>query len=229
MSKNYAFTAEKRDRAGKGVARALRREDKIPAVIYGDKKDPVTIALPANDINLAYSRGGMFTTLCDLDIEGEKHVLLARDVQLHPVTDLVQHVDFLRVTAKTEITVSVPVHTINEEKSPGLHEKGVMNMVRFELELVCSAMNIPDFVEADLTGLEQGQSLHIDDVTLPEGTKSALDWNVTILNVTAPRKIELDVVEEVAVEGEDGEAAEGAEGEGGDASAEGGDDAKGNE
>ena len=100
MSKNYALSASKRDRAGKGVARALRREGKVPAVIYGDNKDPVTIKLSGRDANVEYIRGQMFTTLCDLDVAGDKHLVLARDVQLHPVTDVVQHIDFLRVTAK---------------------------------------------------------------------------------------------------------------------------------
>ena len=225
MSKNYALKAEKRDRAGKGVARALRREDKIPAVIYGDNKDPLNISLPANDVNLAYNKGGMYTTLCDMDVDGETILVLARDVQVHPVSDIAMHADFLRVTPKTMIAVSVPVQLINENKSPGIQEKGVINMVRFEIELHCSAMAIPDFIEVDLDGVEMNQTLHISDVKLPEGVKPVLEHDFTILNINEPRRIEVEVTAE---EGEGEEGAEGDEaaaegGEGGDAPAEGGD------
>ena len=99
MSKNYTMTAAVRERAGKGVARSLRRESQVPAVIYGDNKEPVKISLPANAINIEFYKGHMFTNLCDLDVDGQKHLVLARDVQLHPVSDVVEHVDFLRVSA----------------------------------------------------------------------------------------------------------------------------------
>jgi large subunit ribosomal protein L25 len=234
MSKNYALTADARDRAGKGVARALRRENKTPAVIYGDNKPPVTIALGSNDINVTYNKGGIYTTLCDLTVGKDKHLVLARDVQLHPVTDVVQHVDFLRVTAKTKIAVEVPVHLINEDKCPGLEEKGVLNMVRYDVELICTATSIPDFIEVNMEGKEIGDSIHISDATLPEGTKPVIDdRDFTIATIAAPRKLEEIIVEEPE-EGEEGvegeEGAEGAEGEGGegaeggDAPAEGGED-----
>src|SRR5262245_20494073 len=119
-SRNYAVKAQTRDRAGKGVARELRRQNKVPAVIYGDNKEPVKISLDAKEINMEYNKGHMLTSLCDLDVDGGKHQVLARDVQLHPVTDRVEHVDFLRVNAKTKIAVMVPVHFINEQDCPGL-------------------------------------------------------------------------------------------------------------
>lgn len=227
MSNNYALKAEKRDRAGKGVARALRRDNKLPAVVYGDKKEPVTIALGANAVNVTYNKGGMFTTLCDLDLDGDKHLVLARDIQLHPVSDLVQHIDFLRVTAKTMIAVEVPVKFINEEQSPGLEEKGVLNIVRFEVELLCAATAIPDEIEVDLTGKEQGDSVNMSDAALPEGTKPVItDRDFTIATIMAPRKMEEEIV---VTEGEDGgvEGEEGAEAAEGDAPAEGGEEGKG--
>ena len=222
MSKNYAMTAAKREGSGKGIARALRREDKLPAVIYGDNKEPILISLPGNETNVEYNRGQMFTTLCDLDVDGEKHLVLARDVQLHPVTDNVLHVDFLRVTAKTKIAVDVPVQFINEDQSPGMQEKGILNVVRYTVELHCSATKIPDMVEVDLTGKEHGDSINVSDATLPEGTKPVIDdRDFTIATLLAPRKVE--EVETEAAEGEEGEAAEA--GEGGDAPAEGGEEA----
>ena len=229
MSKNYAMTAAARDRAGKGVARALRREGRIPAVIYGDNKEPLTISLVANDANVEYNRGQMYTKLCDLEVDGDKHLVLARDVQLHPVTDNVLHIDFLRVNKKTKIVVDVPVQFINEDKSPGLDEKGILNVVRYTVELRCSAIAIPDVIEVNLEGKEQGDSVNISDATLPDGVKPVIDdRDFTIATIMAPRKME----EPEPVEGEEGaegEAAEGAEGaegeaaEGAEGAAEGGD------
>ena len=191
MSKNYAFKAEKRERAGKGIARALRREDKVPAVVYGDKKDPLNIAIPANDINVEYNKGHMYTNLCDLDVDGEKHLVLARDVQLHPVTDVVLHADFLRVTDKTTIAVNIPVHFINEDKSPGLRSGGILNVVRHEVELVCSAMSIPESIDVNLEGKEQGDTVTISNAALPEGVKPVIDdRDFNIATIAAPKRIE---------------------------------------
>ena len=115
MTKKNALIAAKRERAGKGVARSLRREGRIPAVIYGDKKEPVKISMSLNECMIEYRRGPMFTTLYDIQLEGKEHLALARDVQIHPVTDAIEHIDFLRVTPKTMIPVWVPVHFINHD------------------------------------------------------------------------------------------------------------------
>lgn len=223
MSKNYTMSAAKREGTGKGIARALRRENKTPAVIYGDSKAPVTIALPAKETNLEYNRGQMFTTLCDLDVDGDKHLVLARDVQVHPVTDVVQHVDFLRVTAKTKIAVDIPVQFIDEDKSPGLEEKGILNVTRYTVELYCSATNIPDQLEVSLEGKEHGDAVKMSDAKLPEGTKPIIDdRDFTIATILAPRKLEeIEPAEGEAAEGEEGAEGEAAEG---DAPAEGGED-----
>ena len=225
MSKNYALQAEKRERAGKGVARSLRREGLTPAVIYGDKKEPVKITLSENEINVEYNKGKMFTTLCDLQVEGgDKHLVLARDVQLHPVTDVVEHVDFLRVTSKTKLAVDVPVQFINEEECPSLDEKGTVNVVRHTVELICVATNIPDYIEVDLKGKEHGDAVNISDATLPEGAKPVIDdRDFTIATLVPPKTAEEEEAEEAALAAEgdgiisDEEAAaaeEGAEGEG---------------
>ena len=211
MSKNYAMTAAKRDGAGKGIARALRRENKVPAVIYGDKKEPVTISLSARDAHVEYHKGHMFTTLCDMDVEGTKHLVLCRDIQVHPGTDNVMHIDFLRVTPKTKIAVDVPVRFINEEKSPGMDAKGILNVVRYTIELLCTATNIPDEVEVNLEGKEHGDAIKVSDALLPEGSKPVIDdRDFTIATLLAPRK-----VEEAAAEGDEeageAEAAEGGE------------------
>lgn len=230
MSKNYALDAAARERAGKGIARSLRREGRIPAVIYGDGKEPVKISLNSNDINVEYNRGYMFTTLCDLSVEKDKHVVLARDVQLNPVTDVVEHVDFLRVNKKTMIAVMVPVNFINEDKSPSLDQKGTLNVVRHDVELLCSAMAIPEYIEANVEGKEHGDAVKISDVILPEGTKPVIgDRDFTIATLVPPKTAEQLEAEEAAMEAEgdgiisdeEAEGGESAEGDGGEDAAEG--------
>lgn len=212
MTKRYALSAETRDRAGKGVARTLRREKKIPGVIYGDAKEAQTIALSFKDVTLEYQKGHMFTNLCDLDVAGKKELVLARDVQIHPVTDQVLHIDFMRVTPKTTITVNVPVHFLNEEKCPGIKAKGSLTVVRHELELVCKATDIPEQIEIDLTPYEIGDAIKISKVQLPEGVKPAItNRDFTIATIAPPRLLleEEDAInaEKAAVEAEKAAAA----------------------
>lgn len=173
MSKHYALNAEVREQAGKGVARSLRRENKVPAVIYGDNKEPVRIALSAKDITLEYRKGQMFTTLCDLNVDGKAQQVLARDVQLDPVTDAVLHADFLRVNAKTKIKVHVPLNFINEEQSPGIKAKGILNVAYYNLNVECLATSIPESIDVDLSRYKMGESVKFSDLTLPKGVKMA--------------------------------------------------------
>ena len=211
MTKHYTLSAETRDRAGKGVARALRRESKIPAVIYGDAKDAESIALPVKEVTLEYHKGHMFTNLCDLEINGKKQLVLARDVQLHPVNDRVLHIDFMRVTPKTTITVAVPVHFQNEETCPGVKAGGSVTIVRHDVELVCKATEIPEEVIIDLSKAEIGDTIKISDIKLPSGTKSGYQRDVTIATIAAPRLLleEEDAInaEKAAAEAEAAEAA----------------------
>ena len=189
MSKNYALKAESRDRAGKGVARSLRRENKVPAVVYGDAKAPVKISLTSKETNIEFNKGHMFTNLCDLEVDGQKHLVLARDVQVHPVTDRVEHIDFLRVTAKTKIAVKVPVHFINEDKSPGLTaDKGVLNVVRHEAELLCTATNIPEEIVFDLSGTKIGEAVRINDGNLGDAVPADRSRNYVIATLQAPKQ-----------------------------------------
>lgn len=213
MSKNYALKAETRDRAGKGVARSLRRENKVPAVVYGDNKEPVKITLPAKEINLEYNKGHMMTNLCDLEIGGAKHLVLARDVQLHPVTDIVEHVDFLRVSPKTRIAVMVPVHLINEDKSPGLTaDKGVLNVVRHEVELLCIATDIPEFIEFSLEGRKIGDAVRINDGALGAAVPADKSRNYVIATLQAPKEFVEEVIVDPASDAEVAAAAAAAEG-----------------
>ena len=200
MSEIVVLEAEVRDRAGKGAARATRRAGRIPAVLYGDKKEPVMLSLDPKLFGRQLNRPGFFSHLFDLNIDGTKHRALPRDVQLHPVTDEPLHVDFVRVTAHTKTHVNVPVHFENHAASPGLKRGGVLNVVRHDIELVVAADSIPERIDVDLTGLDIGDSVHISAIKLPAGAHPAIaDRDFTIATIAAPT---VTSAEEVAEEGE---------------------------
>ncbi|MBO6718766.1 MAG: 50S ribosomal protein L25/general stress protein Ctc [Rhizobiaceae bacterium] len=214
---SYELKAEARDRVGKGSARALRRNGMIPAVIYGDSKPPLAISLPYKDVHLKLHAGGFMTTLATIDVGGEKIQVLPRDYQLDPVRDFTMHVDFLRIGKDSIVTVNIPVHFINEEKSPGIKRGGVLNIVRHEVEFTVPATAIPEYITVDLDGLDIGDGVHISAVTLPEGMKPTItDRDFTIATVAAPASLKSEEEEaaeaEEAEEGED-EETEGEEGE----------------
>ncbi len=188
-AKNIAMQAQAREGTGKGTARAIRRENKVPAVIYGNNQAPITITLDEKEITLEYHKGHLFTTLVDIDVDGKKELVLARDVQTHVVKDNILHVDFLRVSAKTKIAVMVPVHFINEDKSPALEDRGIINTVRHEIELYCQATNIPEMIEVNLEGKEYGDAVKMSDAILPEGSKPVIsDRDFTIATIVEPRE-----------------------------------------
>ncbi|TNE30695.1 MAG: 50S ribosomal protein L25/general stress protein Ctc [Alphaproteobacteria bacterium] len=206
--------AQAREGAGKGVARAIRREKQIPAVIYGDGKEPALIILEGKEVFKALHSGGFFTQVCDIEVDGKKHLVLARDVQLHPVTDQPLHADFIRVTEKTKIWVNVPVHAINEEDCPGLVRGGLLNMVMHEIELFCRATEIPESLIIDLEGLEIGDSIQLNAVKLPEGVEASADMDATVATIAAPAAVRSAGKGEEGEEGEEGvEGEESAEGE----------------
>jgi large subunit ribosomal protein L25 len=187
MSDITTLVAQPRDRAGKGVARATRREGRVPAVIYGGKEPPVLVALEMKDLARRAHGASFFTHLLELDVGGKKHRVLPRDVQFHPLKDHPIHVDFLRVSADATIEVAVPVEFINQEASPGLKRGGVLNIVRHEVELICPVEAIPDHITIDMTGFEVGDSVHISHVRLPANVvPSITDRDFTIATVTAP-------------------------------------------
>lgn len=203
MTEIIALAAERRDRAGKGAARATRRAGRIPAVIYGDGKEPVLISLEPRSFSKVLHREGFFAKLLDITVDGETHRTLPRDVQLHPVSDAPLHVDFMRVSGKTRITVGVPVRFINHEKAPGLKRGGILNVVRHDLELICTADSIPDNITVDLEGYDIGDSIHISAVTLPEGTRSVIsDRDFTIASIAAPSAVREEAREAAAASAE---------------------------
>ena len=199
MSDALTLPAEARERAGKGASRVLRREGRVPAVIYGGKEEPTTIHIEAKELVRQLGTGHFMNSIVMIELGGKKLRTIPKDVALHPVSDRPLHVDFLRLSKDSKIQVAVPVVFANEEDSPGLKKGGVLNVGRHELELVCESDKIPDEIVIDVTGREVGDSIHISSVTLPEGSESAItDRDFTIATIVAPS----------ALKSETGEAAE---------------------
>ena len=223
MAEYTIIAAERRVRAGKGPARAARRAGRVPGVIYGSKKDPSLVTLDPRELDRELKTGAFLATVYDVQTGADKERVLPRDVQFDPVTDRVLHVDFLRVSAASTVTVQVPVNFLNEEDSPGLKRGGLLNVVRHEIEMICRADAIPPSVEVDLTGLEIGDSIHISMIALPDGVAPSItDRDFTVATIAAPTVVQ----EEAAADGEEeeglvgveleeveGEVPEGAEGE----------------
>ncbi len=187
MSDNINLSATKRDRAGKGSARAARRSGLILAVIYGGKEAPETINIDANTFNKMISQPGIMSSLINMDVEGKSSNVLTRDIQFHPVNDRPLHIDFLRITASSTVTVMIPVVFLNEDTSPGLKSGGVLNVVRYEIEMNCSATHIPEKLTVDLAGTEIGDSIHISAIELPEHAEPTItDRDFTIATIASP-------------------------------------------
>ena len=191
----YELKAEARELVGKGSAREVRRNGRVPAVIYGDKQPPLAIALSYKEIYYKIHGGGFLTTIATIDLDGKKIQVLPKDYQLDPVKDFPMHVDFLRVGKNTEVNVDVPVHFINHEQSPGLKRGGTLNVVRHEVEFHCPANAIPEFITVDLAGTDIGDSLHISAVTLPAGVKPVIsdrDFTIATIASSSAMKPEAD-------------------------------------
>jgi large subunit ribosomal protein L25 len=219
MAEISIIAAERRERAGKGPARAARRAGRVPGVIYGSKKDPSMVTVDPRELDRELKTGAFLATIYDVQLDQNKERVLPRDVQFDPVTDRPIHVDFLRVSATSSVTVQVPVNFLNEEESPGLKRGGLLNVVRHEIEMTCRADAIPAGIEVDLTGLDIGDSIHISMIALPDGVAPTItDRDFTVATIAAPTVVQ----EDEEAEGEEGEeleegveaeAAEGAEGE----------------
>ena len=211
MSDALNLPAETRDRAGKGASRALRREGRVPAVIYGGKEEPITIHVEAKLLMKQLMTGHFMNSIVTIELGGKSINTIPKDVAFHPVTDRPTHVDFLRLVKGAKIEVAVPVVFVNEAASPGLKKGGVLNVVRHELELVCDPDKIPSEIEVDVTGKDVGDSIHISDVKLPAGVESAItDRDFTIAGLVAPSALKKAEGDNASAAGSEA-AAEGSE------------------
>jgi large subunit ribosomal protein L25 len=204
MSDTLTLSAETRERAGKGASRAMRREGRVPAVVYGNKQEPLSIHVEEKVLVKMLNTGHFMNSVVMIEgAAGDPIRTLPKDVQFHPVTDRPLHVDFLRIGEHTTVHVNVPVVFTNEEKSPGLKRGGVLNVVAHELELIVDAADIPDEISISLEGLDVGSSIHISQVALPGGAKVAhAESDFTVATIVAPSALK-------STEGDNETAAEG--------------------
>jgi large subunit ribosomal protein L25 len=207
MSDMLTLSAETRERAGKGASRAIRRDGRVPAVIYGQKQEALTIHVESKALVKMLSTGHFMNSVVMIDTGNGKPIrTLPKDVQFHPVNDRPLHVDFLRISEHTKVHVNVPVHFTDEEASPGIKRGGVLNIVIHDLELVCDAAEIPSEISISLKGLEVGDSIHISSISLPRGAQPAdAEHDLTLATIVAPSALkssEGDTETEAAAEGE---------------------------
>ena len=227
MSDEVTIEAMPREPRGKGGARALRREGRTPAIVYGGGGEPLSVSLDYNVLERELGRRGFFARLYDLRVNGDVIRVLPRDVQIDPVSDAPIHIDFIRYVAGSTLAVSVEVRFEGQEESEGLKRGGVLNIVRHEVELLCPLDAIPEYLVADVAGSEIGDSIHISHIDLPEGvTPTITDRDFTVATIAAPTIIVEPVDEEEGEEGDEEEIdAEAAEGDDEAASADGGEEA----
>jgi len=178
--------ATARPQSGKGAARAERRAGRVPGVIYGNNLPPVTISVDDRELRQRILAGRFLTTIYDIELEGKKHRVIPRDFHLDPVRDFPIHVDFMRLGEGATIRISVPLHVVKSEGSPGIKRGGTVNIVTHALELECSVDNIPQYIEADASSLEIGHSLHLTDIKLPAGVKSLTRSDATLVTIVPP-------------------------------------------
>jgi large subunit ribosomal protein L25 len=178
--------ANARPSRGKGAARAERRAGRVPGVIYGNNEPPLPISVDHRELRQRILAGRFLTTIYDIDLEGKKHRVIPRDFHLDPVRDFPVHVDFMRLGEGATIRISVPLHVIKAESAPGVKRGGTVNIVTHTIDLECSVDNIPQFIDADASGLEIGYSLHLSDVKLPAGVKSLTREDATLVTIVPP-------------------------------------------
>ena len=187
MSDQLTLSAETRNGAGKGASRELRRQNRVPAVIYGNKQEPELIHVEEKALIKLLMTGHFSNSVVEIELGGKKQITIPKDVAFHPVSDRPLHVDFLRIVKGAKVDVEVPVIFVNEGASPGLKRGGVLNIVRHELELICDNDKIPDDIQIDVAGFDIGDSIHISNVKLPKGSESKItDRDFTIATIVAP-------------------------------------------
>ncbi|MFO0388714.1 MAG: 50S ribosomal protein L25/general stress protein Ctc [Alphaproteobacteria bacterium] len=182
-TKKAGLEAFSRDKNGKGAARSLRRDGKVPAVLYSKNSAPVSIAVKSNELRQEYMRGRFRSRLIELSLDGKVVKALPKDVQFHPVSDQIEHVDFIKIESGVAVNVQIPVKFIGTEKSVGLKKGGVLNIVRHEIEFHCLPEAIVAHIEINIEQMDIGDSVHINDVTLPAGITPVIKRNFTIATV----------------------------------------------
>lgn len=210
MSNEFVIEAFPRDDQGKGASRRLRREEKkIPAIIYGGKKDATPVAIWHNELKKAIENETFFTQILTIDLAGQKESVILKDLQRHPYKPIITHADFQRVDKDQEILVNIPIHLLNEDSAPAIKTYGgVAFRLMTEVEVACLPKDLPDFIEVDLTDVEMDQVVHMSDLKLPEGVRIPVlqhgpEHDQAVVSIQKPRGAKAD--EEETAEGEGGE------------------------
>lgn len=217
MSDIVKMSVEPRPGVGKGAARAARRAGYVPGVIYGDKKDPVTIQIKGNELLKTLNSGGFYTTVFDIDVAGDVNRVIPKDIQKNKLNGLPEHVDFMRLTKGAKIVVNLPLQFLNEEECVGLKAGGTLNVARYEVEVTVAPDNIPEAIEVDLTKFEIGDTIHFSNAIALDGVEPTItDRDFTLATILEPRSAveeeETEETPETEVTGQGDEPA--AEGEG---------------
>ena len=187
MSEVVTLSAEARGRAGKGGARATRRDGLVPAVIYGNKQAPLSVAIEPRALWVQMNTPGLYSRLFDVTVGGKTERVLCRDIQKHKVSGQPLHVDFLRVSGDAKVHVKVAIHFSNQDKCPGLKKGGVLNIVAHDLEITAPGNAIPEEIVVDLSGAEIGTSIHLSNLNLPKGVSVVThEKDATIATIAAP-------------------------------------------
>jgi len=202
--------AELRTQTGKGVARELRRNNKIPGVVYGASKEPQAITLDRKELRMQTDKFGFLSKVIELKIGNDNVKVLPRDLQKNPVTDKLEHVDFMRVNDKEAVVLDIPVIFTNHQASPGIKRGGNLNIVRHTINFTCMPNAVPEYIEVDLTGKQIGESIHIEEIELPDGVEPTLKRNFTVAAIVG-RGAKADAEPTAEAEGEDGEGEDSAE------------------
>lgn len=180
MSNNHLLKAIERNNLGTGSARELRRNGMVPAIIYGPNKESITLAVSARELNIHYNKQGFLSHIFDIEVGKNKYRAIPKEIQLHPVTDAIEHMDFMHVDDNQKIKTNVPLHFINESKCPGIKQGGILNVARHFLEIYCFPGNIPESIEIDIAELIIGSTIHVSDLKLPKDVETKIDGNITI-------------------------------------------------
>jgi len=219
MSEDFIVNAETRTDVGKGASRRLRHAGKVPAIIYGSGKDPVSLTVGHDEFMHHLESEAFYSHILTVNVDGKKQKAVLKDLQRHPSKPRMLHIDFLRVSDKDVIHMSIPVHFLNEEESAGVKEGGLVSHLMTTIDIACKASDLPEYLQLDIIEVEVGGSLHLSDIKLPKGVEipalaHGADHDLPVVSIHMPRAV---------VEEEPTEAAEGVEAaEGGEAAAEGG-------
>ena len=210
------INAKERKSKGTGASRRLRHEGTTPGILYGGVKDAISLEIDTKELFMQFRHEAFHASILTLNLEGKKESVILRDFQMHPVRNNIQHIDFQRINENEKISVKVPFHFINEETAPGVKiEGGLVSHIMTEIDISCLPKDLPQYIEVDLGELAMGESIHLSEVTVPDGVEltSLTDENdPAITSISKPKVvIEEEIVTEASEEGEEGEEGEGSE------------------